>query len=317
MNNCFISVVGVIKGATHLPYLTEYLKNVHQTLADAFSDYEIILVNNNRDLNPGKDIEVLDANIKKDIFLLELSYPTSANHATLAGLDRSNGDYTIVFDLELANRADLILALFEKTKAHNDIVYLRSKLKKSRLRYPFFHRIFHWILKNYSNLQIDHCALDSRIISRRALNSLLRLRESMRYMKAIYSIVGYQTASIELDGPLEIMDYESFQEKFKHSLIAITSYTTFLRKLLFWIFMLSFIFLILVVINAVTVKLVGRDLLGNIGDAVPGWAFLVLFISVFFAVVCLNLYLMSIYLSNIYEEIKQRPLYIIESIKRY
>ena len=40
-------------------------------------------------------------------------------------------------------------------------------------------------------------------------------------------------------------------------------------------------------------------------------------ISVFFAITCLNLYIMSIYLSNIYSEIKNRPLYIIESVKRY
>jgi len=40
-------------------------------------------------------------------------------------------------------------------------------------------------------------------------------------------------------------------------------------------------------------------------------------ISSFFAITCLNLYIMSIYLSNIYAEIKNRPLYIIESVKRY
>ena len=47
------------------------------------------------------------------------------------------------------------------------------------------------------------------------------------------------------------------------------------------------------------------------------WTFLVVLISIFFAITCLNLYIMSIYLSNIYNEIKQRPLYIIESVKRF
>ena len=52
-------------------------------------------------------------------------------------------------------------------------------------------------------------------------------------------------------------------------------------------------------------------------ETLSGWAFLVVLMSVFFAITCLNLYVMSIYLSNIYSEIKNRPLYIIESVRRF
>jgi hypothetical protein len=72
-----------------------------------------------------------------------------------------------------------------------------------------------------------------------------------------------------------------------------------------------------VVVNALKVKFSGIDIFGNLSEATTGWTFLVILISVFFAITCLNLYIMSIYLSNIYNEIKQRPLYIIESVKRF
>ena len=84
-----------------------------------------------------------------------------------------------------------------------------------------------------------------------------------------------------------------------------------------WIFLGSFIFLLIVSSNALLVRFAGIDLTGQAVEAVSGWTYLVLLIAVFFAVTCLNLYIMSIYLSNIYQEIKQRPLYIIESIKRF
>ncbi len=164
---------------------------------------------------------------------------------------------------------------------------------------------------------MDEGAYDTRIISRRALNSLLRLRENLRYMKAIYSIVGYNTAALDTDQKPEWDEEDSFNERFGTSLVAITSYTTFLRSLLLWIFMFSLTFLIAVIVNALKVKFTGVDLLGNVGEPFSGWTFLVVLISVFFAATCLNLYIMSIYLSNIYNEIKQRPLYIIESIKRF
>lgn len=317
MNNSFISVVGVIKTGQQLGLLATYLQEVHQVVSTSFSDYEIILVNSDRMIAPDAIIHDLPQSIKKDIFLLELSNKTSDNNAILAGLDRSNGDYTVIFDLELGLHAHLILDMFQKTRAHYDIVYLRSSAKSQQVKYPIFRSLFYWILRNYSTLKIDAKALDTRMISRRALNSLLRLRENLRYMKAIYSLVGYNTTSIEIDVPTPIKEYDTFKEKFRRSLVAITSYTSFLRSVLLWIFLLSLMFLALVVFNAIRVKVVGEDIFGNVGQAVPGWAFLVLFISVFFAVVCLNLYLMSIYLSNIYEEIKQRPLYIIESIKRF
>jgi len=83
-----------------------------------------------------------------------------------------------------------------------------------------------------------------------------------------------------------------------------------------WIFIFSIGFLVLVVFNAVKVRLTNIDIFGTYHEALSGWAFLVVIMSVFFAITCLNLYIMSIYLSNIYLEIKQRPLYIIEGVER-
>lgn len=316
MVNSFISVVGFIQRSNDLSILRQYLSNVHDTLARNFTDFEIILVNPLKDADPSPYIQELSPEIKQHVFLLELSGPTIRNHAILAGLDRSNGDYVILFEMAFFNHPQYILELFEKAKEKYDIVYLRSTSKKS-WSYRLFYNVFYFILRNYSNLKIDAQALDSRIISRRALNSLLRLRENLRYMKALYSLVGYNTANIDVSPSIQITDEESFAEKFRNALIAITSYTSFLRTMLLWIFLFSLFFLIAVVYNAIKVKMTGEDIFGNIGQAVPGWAFLVLLISVFFAVMCLNLYIMSIYLSNIFEETKQRPLYIIESIKRF
>lgn len=70
-------------------------------------------------------------------------------------------------------------------------------------------------------------------------------------------------------------------------------------------------------IKALKVRFFGAALFGNPAEVVTGWTCLVAIISVFFALTFLNLYIMSIYLSNIYTEIKQRPLYIIESVKRF
>lgn len=316
MHNCFVSIIGVIGNSEEAKSIPSYLSKLYEILQANFSDFEFILVNNTAGLNLNEKIEGADAAIRQNIFLLNLSSPVNRNHAIVAGLDRSNGDYTIIFELDFHDRPELVLQLFEASQKGNDIVYLRANTRRANLRFTFFYKLFYWILRNYSSLKVDNRAHDTRIISRRALNSLLRLRENLRYMKAIYSIVGYKTVHLEVDVPLQ-HDDTGFGEKFGTSLVAITSFTTFLRSLLLWIFLGAIVFMLLVITNAIKVKLTHFDLFGDHQAAVPGWTFLVVLSSIFFAITCLMLYIMSIYLSNIYEEIKHRPMYIIESIKRF
>lgn len=317
MFNSFISIVTVVQSPAEYNTLSTYLQNIYPLLKQHFADFEIIIVNNNVHVDFDAVMQPLEADLKHNTFLLNLSTETERNHAIVAGLDRANGDYTVIFELAFYQQPQLLIELYQQTQKDYDIVYLRAKTRQMSWRYRMFYEVFYYILKRYSTLQVDYKAYDTRIISRRALNSLLRLRENLRYMKAIYSIVGYKTSPIEvIEHPAHLIE-APFNERFRTSLVAITSYTTFLRTLLLWIFIFSFIFLIGVIINALKVKFTGIDLFGNQSEALSGWTFLVILISVFFAVTCLNLYIMSIYLSNIYSEIKQRPLYIIESIKRF
>ncbi|HMQ48161.1 MAG TPA: hypothetical protein PKA00_12275 [Saprospiraceae bacterium] len=317
MNNSFISVVCVIDQSKELAVLPDLLIGLYPVLRSHFSDYEIILVNNYFGVAVDPYIEPLDAELKHNIYLINLSKTNNWNNAILAGLDRANGDYTVIFEFQFLNQPEKIVQLFEKTREYFDIVYLRAPSRKTNTVFRPLFGLFYYILKRYSSLQVDEMAHNTRIISRRALNSLLRMRENLRYMKAIYSIVGYKTTFLETEVPLDTDEGVSFTERFRTSLVAITSFTTFLRTLLLWIFLFSFIFLVGVIVNALKVKFTGIDLFGNVGEALSGWTFLVILISVFFAITCLNLYIMSIYLSNIYSEIKQRPQYIIESIKRF
>jgi hypothetical protein len=317
MHNSFVSLVCVLQEDYQLRHLKNYLLQIYSTLSTQFSDFEIIIINNKLSESPDRYLSQLDPSIRQEIYLLNLSTKTNKSHAILAGLDRANGDYTIIFEVELNDQAFLISDLFHESQKGFDIVYLRSKTRKIPPHIRFFNKIFYAIMRNYSTLNVDEGAYDTRIISRRALNSLLRLRENLRYMKAIYSLVGYPTSSIELKKPISEPDRLSFSERFKTSLVAITSFTSFLRTVLLSVFLVSFLFLIAVITNALMVKFTGFDLFGNPEEVVKGWTFLVILVSLFFAANFLILYIMSIYLSNIYQEMKQRPLYIIESIKRF
>ena len=314
----FVSIVGVLQSQRNVRELASWIQHLYAELSVQFSDFEFVVVNNCCDIGSIDDaIRPLPEALRKNIFLLNLSTPVSRDNALLAGLDRANGDYTVIFEFDFAENAPLVTKLWEQGQQGFDIVYLRATERKQPLAQRLMYRLFYYILRRYSQLRIDPWAHHSRIISRRALNSLLRLRENSHYLKANYALVGYKTSFIPVEEPLHPDPSTSFGEQFRTALVAVTSFTTFLRSLLLWIFLSSVLVATVAIFNAVKVKITNMDIFGDHVESLSGWAFLVVLMSVFFAFTCLNLYVMSIYLSNIYSEIKNRPLYIIESVKRY
>lgn len=314
MFNCFISVVGLIHSDKHL--LKEYIINAYKTLKNNFADFEIIIVNNRVIPDVRDVIRDINRDILKSVITINLSRKVDLNNAIIAGLDRANGDYTVALDMDFSKNPDIIVDLYRKTQRNIDIVYLKYKKRKISLLHFIFFKIFYFIINNYSDIKIDIETHWNCIISRRALNSLLKIRERMRYMKGIYSLIGYNQDFLEVDIP-QSMSKQKFSELFKTAIVAIFSFTDVINRLLIGIFILSIIFCIGISSNALMVKLFGYDIFGTPQHQVPGWTFLVIFLSIMFALLFFVLYLFSIYLNNINNEIKQRPLYIIESIQRF
>ena len=314
----FISMVGVLQSHREGRELSAWLSGLYGELLAHFSHFEFVLVNNGGDLAQIESvIRALPEDLRKHVFLLNLSTPVNRDNAILAGLDRANGDYTAIFEFDFSAKPELITQLWETTQTGKEIVYLRAQQRKLPWTQRVLYHFFYFILRRYSSLQIDPWAHHTRIISRRALNSLLRLRENSRYLKANYALVGYATASIQVPEPLHPDPSASLSEQIRTALVAVSSFTTFLRSLLLWIFFFSVLVAGVATFNAIKVKLTNVDIFGEQVESLSGWAFLVVLMSVFFALTCLILYVMSIYLSNIYSEIKNRPLYIIESVRRY
>jgi hypothetical protein len=309
MHFSFISLVTILHTKDDLDKLKSSFHDMHRTLQVNFKDFEIIIINNTIDQSITGTIDLFEAEVKKGIYLIHLSKVTEPNNAILAGLDQANGDYVVFLESQFYNTPSLILTLYGKTQENNDIVYLRSATNPGGLMRKIALKLFIKIMHRYSSIKMDAQAFDSRIISRRAINSVLR------YMKAIYSLVGYKSSYIQVDNQFETS--VSFSGELKMYVTAITSFTNFLQVVLRWIFILSMILFLITTANAVMVKLLGFDIIGNPQKEVTGWAFTVILISLTFSILCMILYVMSIYLENIYREIKQRPLYIVESVKRF
>ena len=315
MHNTFISVVGIIPDSAYV--LKTVLSKTHKVLKESFQDFEIILVNNSLSYDfcsALKDLEGVYSHIR----ILNLSKKVDSNNAIVAGLDHANGDYVIAMDMSLDVYPELIGRLYEKTQENNDIVCVKFRERKM----PFFKlllfKMFYYIMDKYSEVQIDFNMSDTRIISRRALNSVLRVRDKLRYMKGIYSFVGYKTGFIEIDSPVGNSSKRSpsYSQLLTTAVSAITSFTDIAHKLLLYVFLASLVFCVGAGVNALFVKFLGFDVFGNPAPHVQGYTFLIVFLAITFSLNFLVLYVFSMFLFSINREIKDRPIYILEAIQR-
>lgn len=294
-----------------------YLKNVHKVLKENFSDYEIILVNNKTYTDFRPIVKDLDQDIKKDVSVINLSNEVVEDNALFSGLDRANGDYTVFLDMHFYKHPELIVKLYNATQEKNkDIVYLKNKQRQLSARDKFFFGIFYKLLHSVFDKNVSSKMEKSRIISRRALNSLLSLRESIRYFKGLFSYVGYESLALEVDVPRPPKHFK-FKELISFALETYISFTDILNKAFLWIFVISLLFTLTVIVDVIVFNVSNKVFLGIIKhDSLPGWSFLIVFISIIFSLFCLFFYFISLMVNHIKKEAKQRPIYIIESIQR-
>ncbi|HEX2934265.1 MAG TPA: hypothetical protein VHO72_02835 [Bacteroidales bacterium] len=315
MNYSFISVVSLAVADGNR--MQRFLENVYNVLHPHFSNFEIILVNN----KVHHDIRALtshvDNKIREHVTVVNLSKPVREDNAIFAGLERANGDYSLFFDMQYWENCDIILDLYASTQNNSDIVFVKNTRRKLPFMQTVFYVVFKFLISSLSKLDLDITNEKTRIISRRALNGLLQLRESNRSFKSSFSYLGFESSYVKTNVQHNHNEKFNFYQQIKDTVISLVSFSEVLNKMIFIIFILALLFSFMVSLDTVLLKFYHTDLFGTIKiDYFPGYPFMIIMISVMFTIVCLILFLLSLYLDIINKEIRKRPPYFIKSIQR-
>ena len=233
--------------------------------------------------------------------------------AILAGLEYSVGDYIAIMDADLQDPPSLLHEMYSGIVDEGyDCVATRST---SRNGYSFFRKLFtKWyyrIINKISKTEIVDGARDFRLMTRKMVDAILSIEEYNRYSKGIFSWVGFNTKWITFENKERIAGTTkwNFWKLFAYSIESIVGFSTMpllISSIIGVLFcVISFIIIMFVVI---------RTLL--YGDAVAGWPSLV---CIIFFVSGIQLFCIGIigqYLSKMYLEVKNRPIYIIKETEK-
>lgn len=306
MNNTsslHISVVVPVYGSSDI--LEELYLRVTSTLAKISQDFELILVN---DASPDTAWQTIQKLAHKDkrVRGLNLSRNFGQYPAITAGLEASKGEWIVVMDCDLQDQPEEIERMYTKAKeGYFVVVGSRQKRHDSFFRL-LVSKYFYATLSSLSGTYQDGSLANFGIYHRRVIDAILSLKDHMRYFSVMVRWVGFRTATI----PIEHASRKggksgySFYKLFSLATDIILAYSEKPLRLIIKIGCVALIFSTPYLIATLTkVVLYGAD------DSVS-----LLLASLWFAFSFLTTIIgvVALYLGKTFEEVKKRPIYIVQ-----
>lgn len=270
-------------------------------------DFEFLFVN---DGSKDATLEIIKGYAKTDsrVSYINLSRNFGKEIGMIAGLDHAQGDATVIIDADLQDPPELIPEMLKLWEEGYDDVYAkrRSRDGESWLK-KFTSKAYYKTLQKVTHVPIQEDTGDFRLLDRRVVEAIKQFRDSQRNAKAIFSWVGFHKKEILYDrDPRAAGETKwNYIRLVNLALDGITSFTTAPLRISTYMGVLvsfaAFVYLVFLVVRTI---FFGTDLAGY-----PSMMAVILFLG---GVQLLSLGIIGEYVGRIFNETKQRPLYLIE-----
>ena len=285
-----------------------FLDRLLPTLDKITTKYEIIFC-----LDPCTDDtqSVIENNIKKNnnIKLLVMSRRFGQPAATQAGIQNCKGDYCVVIDVDLQDPPELIEEMSKQALSGFDVVLAKRKSRKGEtLMKRAIARLGYYFIRKLSDVPIPENTGDFRMISRRVINQLADLQEKHGFLRGLVAYVGFEQTFVMYDRDARHADNGKYSRLTGSIKIGLNGLIGFSTKPLFIMALFGFLlalFSFLIGMFYFLSKILGADI-------TPGLPTTVILITFFSGVQLLGLGLIGEYIGRIYDEVKRRPMYIID-----
>ncbi len=286
--------------------IARFIKALDDCLKKLSYRYEIIIID---DGSKDKTQQIVAQTAKNyPLRYYRFSRNFGKEKALSAGLDLARGDAIIFIDADFQHPFELIETFISKWEEGFDMVYaVRQDRKDESWLKRYCAKMFYRMVSGINRVNIPSNAGDFRLLDRRIVSALQTLPERNRFMKGLYSWVGFKHVGI----PFEVKPREEGQSQWSfYSLLdlaitGITSFTAFPLRLIaiggIGTAALAFFYALWIVVSTLA-----------FGRSTPGWATIVTVITFFGGLQLFALGVVGEYIGRIFDEVKGRPHYIID-----
>lgn len=286
--------------------LEELCERLEKTLLTIIPDYEIILVN---DASPDNSWEMITklSEANQNIKGINLSRNFGQHNAITAGLDYAEGDWVVVMDCDLQDRPEEIPKLYEKLLEGYEVVFgnrvIRQDKWLKRKASQFFYKIYDYLTDRVS----DHTVANFSMSSKKVIDGFRQMREQNRLFPLFIQWMGYRTAYV----PIEHNNRKHGKSTYSiRKLITLGTDVLISQSNKPLRFSIQFGFLI----SLISLMFGGYLFIKYffLAEPVQGWTSVM--VSIFFVsgLLFFNLGIIGLYIGKIFNETKDRPLYLIQ-----
>jgi polyisoprenyl-phosphate glycosyltransferase len=271
--------------------------------------WELVTVN---DGSQDRSLEMLEALSARDPRIKVVNFARNFGHqiAVTAGLDYTSGDAVVVIDADLQDPPELILEMVERWQAGYEVVYAVRKEREGESWFKLLTaKVFYRLIYRITDVDIPLDTGDFRLMDRKVVDALQSMREHNRFIRGMTSWVGFRQTGVQYVRQARHAGETKYPLKkmVRFAMDAITGFSYFPLQIMIYV---SFILGVLAVF-AIPIISVLRVVLGSsfLGGQVTTIVLLLTLSSfqLFF------LFIMGQYVARIYDETRDRPLYIVAS----
>ena len=285
-----------------------FLQRLTPVLDKNFHKYEIVF---SMDPSHDRTEEVIleeiehNSNIKLLVFSRRFGQPAS----TMAGILSCCGDSCLVIDVDLQDPPELIEKLHQKLNEGYEVVYAKRRSRKGEtIVKKIISNVGYWLINKFSDVNIPRNTGDFRIMTRRVIEELRRLNETHGFLRGLVAYVGFKQAYVEYDRDKRHSGKGKYNRLTGSLKIGLNGLISFSTRPLFIMSIIGFI------LAGVSFMLGGWYVLQKL-MGIPitrGLPTTVLVVTFFSGIQLLSLGLIGEYVGRIYDEVKQRPMYVID-----
>ena len=243
------------------------------------------------------------------IRLVELSRNFGHQAAITAGVFEARGDAVVVMDSDLQDPPSVVPELIQAWCDGADVVYaVRRQRQGDSLFKRGTARLYYRLLRSLSDTDIPADTGDFRLMSRRVVETLRNMPERDRFMRGMVAWVGFEQVPVYFDRDPRHAGESKYPLR-KMIRLALAGIVGFSDKPLYLAVTFGFVVLFLALLGVIYLIL---SLALGFADVVRGWTSVVVSVMFFSAVQLIFMGVIGLYISRIFVEAKQRPLYLIK-----
>ncbi len=293
--------------------IPELGRRLEEFLAGVGVTWEVVFVD---DGSADRSLELLKALAADEPRYRVFSFSRNFGHqvAITAGVDFTRGEAVVVMDADLQDPPEVVAEMLAKWREGYDVVYA---VRKTRHAESIFKRataaMFYRLLRAMVGVPIPIDTGDFRLMSERVVATLRALRETNRFVRGMVAWVGFKQTALyyERAGRFAGETHYPLRKMINFAMDGIASFSIVPLRIATWLGVAAGVAALGVALWAVYVRLFNAA-------AVPGWATIMLAVSLAASAQLLMTGILGEYVGRIYEEVKRRPLYIVrERIDAY